>query len=73
MGDIWGNMERKILKEKEPLTLIWIDTDTEEEYKQRIRIQEKPEIGIRDDQEKCKAIGSGRNLGESMDFLNHEK
>ena len=30
--------ERKTLKEKGPSTLIWVDTDIEKEYKQRIKI-----------------------------------
>ena len=40
---IWGISreitERKTLKEKEPSTLIWVDTDIEKEYKQRIKIR----------------------------------
>lgn len=74
LWDIWEETERKTHKEKEPLTLIWVDTraDTEQEYKQR-RIQQKPEIEVRDDQETCKAIRSYKNLRESIDFLHHKK
>ena len=40
---IWGISreitERKTLKEKEPSTLIWVDTDIEKECKQRIKIR----------------------------------
>lgn len=61
-----GEMEKKTLQEKEPLTLI--RAHMEREYKQRVRIQQKPEIGVRNDQETRQAIGSCRNLGESMDF-----
>lgn len=57
-------MEKKTPQKNKPLILSQADTrtDREQEYKQRLRIPQKPEIGVRDDQETCQAIASCRAL-----------